>query len=119
MVALAVGILGAGVGATPRPQVACDLPGQVACTPGDGICEGFGALCDAVAFTCVCPSTDMGARIDGFVTGDGGQIFNTDFAVSSDGGQVGVGTTSTPPHVGGGMNSPERTGCAFVPGSAR
>ena len=123
MVALLVGVLCAGVGATPnavpRPQASCSLPGPVQCSPGDGTCAPFGAECDGASFTCVCPTTDMGPNIDGFTNGDGGQVFNTDFAVNHDAGQVGVGTTSTPPATGGGMVAPERTGCSFVPGAAR
>lgn len=124
MVVLVVGVLGAGVGAAPQqdpppavPQAICDLPGQVFCA-SDSDCVGFNAFCDVPAMTCVCPSADLGPNSDGMVAGDGGTVTNPDLATGS-GGQTGGAMTGSAPRVGGGMDGPVRTGCSFVPGSAR
>lgn len=90
---------------------------MVPCTPGDATCDSFGAVCDGAAFSCVCRSTDMGPNTDGFTMADGGNV-NPDFATGG-GGMMGGSMSGSPPATGGGMDAPARSGCSFVPGSAR
>ena len=113
---LAIGSIGAGVGASThravRPNVVCNLPGQVQCVT-DPECAAFNAFCDTTTMFCVCASTDMDAGTDsGFGELDLG---GGDFATPAPGNVV---NTGAPPAVGGGMTAPSRSGCSFVPGTA-
>ena len=120
----AVGTFGVAVGASSsspsvRPQVACDLPGQVACGEDDAICAPFGAICDQVSMNCACQSTDMGPPGDGFTDGGGGAGGGGGGAGGGGGSQTGGTMPSAGPAVGGGMTGSAHTGCSYVPGSAR
>ena len=117
---IAIGLVGVAVGASADspgavPQANCNVPGQVPCLGGtDPSCEQFGAICDDTNRVCVCQSTDMGPRGDGFVDNDGGAV---DFATGG-GGQTGGSASGSAPREGGGTNGPVRSGCSYIPGSA-
>ncbi len=111
---LVVGSLGAGVAAStraPQPAATCNLPGTVVCGMSDSLCTPYGAICDTVQGVCVCASTDLGTDL-----GPVGDLGAADFATGDAGSSGGAGTG---PVIGGGMTGPARSGCSFVPGSAR
>jgi hypothetical protein len=106
---LVVASLGAGVAASTRaavPAATCTLPGAIPCTV-DSECVAYDAVCDTQASLCVCASTDLGSDLGAADLG------------SSDLGGADLGGTRSSaggPLVGGGMTSPPRSGCSFVPG---
>ena len=112
---LVVGSIGAGAGvaASSRaalPAATCTLPGAIACTT-DFDCVLYSAICDTQTSLCVCTPADLG--------GDLGTDLGAVDLASSDfaGADLGGGSGSTGgPLVGGGMTSPPRSGCSFVPG---
>jgi hypothetical protein len=107
------GSVGVGVAASTGERAAwpnaCVLPGPVGCTgTGDPSCSAYGAVCDPQSFQCVCAGLDLGTDLGST------DLAGADLAppAPSDGGA----SAGTPP-VGGGMTSPARNGCSFVPGS--
>ena len=118
---LVVGSIGAGVGTrtskAAEPEVACSVAPGMICQQ-DQDCAANGAICDTTGTQgiCVCPS-DMGIRGDMGTILDGGLA---DFATGGGGGggTTGGSTNGAPPVVAG-NSGPERSGCSYVPGSAR
>ncbi len=94
------------------------MPPQQPCLD-DAECTSFGALCDTISGFCTCPSSDMGRPGDlGNPFGDAGGEDLSPPSSSGGGGGTGGGTNSSPPVVAGNVG-PVRTGCSYVPGSAR
>jgi hypothetical protein len=113
--AVALGSIGAAVGASTReavPAVTCSLPGTVPCLT-DPECTAYGATCDTQAGACVCATTDLGSDLGASDLG-GAELGNDDGGGAGGGSGVGgfIG--------GGGMTGPPKsgTGCSFAPGSA-
>ena len=113
-----VGSIGLGVAASarapgaadaPRPAATCSLPGTIPCTV-DPECVAYDAVCDTQAGVCVCAAPDLGIDLGGVA-----DLAGADLAHAVDGG--GGGSSSAGPVTGGGMVSPPRTGCSFVPGA--
>jgi hypothetical protein len=102
---------GVGVAASSRaelPAATCTLPGTIPCTV-DSECVAYDAICDTQANQCVCALGDLG----GDLGSDLGDLGSRDLA----GADLTAGSVSTGvPPVGGGMTTPPRSGCSFVPG---
>ena len=114
--AVALGSIGASVGASTReavPAVTCSLPGTVPCLT-DPQCTPYGAVCDVQSGACVCATGDLGSDLGA------SDLAGADFGSDGGGGTGGGGGGSGVFIGGGGMTGPPKTGssgCSYAPGS--